>query len=117
MKRHPERLTKEGKKMINDLYYEGIKFPVSKKGYCQIERQNNICINVFCYENGLAYPVYLSNQKFRDCIDLLLNQMRISLIMCISNILTDLCAIKQRIKIKNIFENVVYSILVVKKFR
>ena len=37
-------------KMINGLDYEGIKFPVSKKNYCKIERQNNICINVFCYE-------------------------------------------------------------------
>ena len=27
---------------------------------------------MFCYENGLNYPVYVSNQKFRDCIDLLL---------------------------------------------
>ena len=35
--------------------------------------------------------------------------MKISLIMCISQILTGLCPIKQRIKIKNIFEDVVYS--------
>ena len=40
--------------MINDLDYEGIKFPVSKTDYCRIERQNNICINVFCYENNHA---------------------------------------------------------------
>ena len=49
---HSERITKEDKIMINDLDYEGIKFPVSKKDYCKIERQNKICINVFCYENG-----------------------------------------------------------------
>ena len=42
--------------------------------------------------------------------------MKISLIMCISKILTDVCVIKQKIKIKNIFANVVYSVLVVKKF-
>ena len=36
--------------------------------------------------------------------------MKISLIMCISKILTDLCGIKQEIKIKNIFANVVYSV-------
>ena len=42
--------------------------------------------------------------------------MNISLIMCISKILTDVCVIKQKIKIKNIFANVVYSVLVVKKF-
>ena len=32
--------------MINRFDYEGIKFPVSKKGYCRIEGENNICINV-----------------------------------------------------------------------
>ena len=40
--------------------------------------------------------------------------MKTSLIMSISKILTDLCAIKQKIKIKNIFVNVVYSVSVVK---
>ena len=42
--------------------------------------------------------------------------MKISLIMYISKILTDLCAIKERIRIKNKFANVVYNVLVVKKF-
>ena len=45
--------------MINYLDYEGIKYPVSKKDYCWIERQNNICINAFCYENNLTSPVYV----------------------------------------------------------
>ena len=58
--------------MINDLDYEGIEFPVSKKDYGKIEIQNNICINVFGYENALIYPVYLSDQKFGDSMDLLL---------------------------------------------
>ena len=58
--------------MINDLNYEGIKFPVSKKDYFKTERQNNICISMFCYENNLAYPVYLSDQKFHNSMDLLL---------------------------------------------
>ena len=70
MKRHPEKITKEDKNMVID--YEGIKFPVSKTDYCRTVRQSNICINVFCYENNLIYPVYLSDQIFGDCIDLLL---------------------------------------------
>ena len=45
---------KKDKKMINYLDYQGIKFLVSKKDYCRIERQNNICINVLYYENGLT---------------------------------------------------------------
>ena len=58
--------------MVNDLNYQSIKFPVSKRDYCKIEQKNNICINVLCYENNLVYPVYLSDQKVKDCIDSLL---------------------------------------------
>ena len=42
--------------------------------------------------------------------------MKIYRTMCISKILIDLCAIKQKIKIKNIFANVVYNVLKVKIF-
>ena len=45
--------------MIGDLDYEGIKFTVSKKDYFKTERQNNVYIYVFRYENGLTYPAYL----------------------------------------------------------
>ena len=34
--------------------------------------QNKICINVFCYDYKWIYPVYLSDQKFNDNMDLLL---------------------------------------------
>ena len=48
-------------------------FPVSEKDYCIIERQNNICNNVFCInENNLTYPVYLSDQKFHNSMGFLL---------------------------------------------
>ena len=42
--------------------------------------------------------------------------MGANLIMCISKILTDLYLIQQKIKAKNVFVSVVYSVLVVKKF-
>ena len=58
--------------MVNDLDYEGIEFPVFKKDFGKIEKKDNICINVFCYENTLVYAVYVSNQKFANCLDLLL---------------------------------------------
>ena len=54
------------------LMMKELNFLFQKRNYCKIERQNNICINVFCYENGLTYPVYLSDQKFEDSMDLLL---------------------------------------------
>ena len=72
LKIRPEKIANVDKKVINNLDYEGIKFPVSKKDYCRIERQNNICIKAFCHENGLTYPVYASDQKSGDSMDLLL---------------------------------------------
>ena len=45
--------------MVNDLDYEGIKFPVSKKDHCKIEQKDNVFINAFGYENDLTYPVYV----------------------------------------------------------
>ena len=33
---------------------------------------NRININVFCYEDKVVYPVYLSDQSFSDTLDLLL---------------------------------------------
>ena len=36
-KTHPEKITKADKKIINDLDYEGIEFPVLKKDHCKIE--------------------------------------------------------------------------------
>ena len=45
---------------------------VSKKDYCKNDQKKNICINVFSYENDLTYPVYVSNENFKNCMDLLL---------------------------------------------
>ena len=33
---------------------------------------NKTCVDFFCYENKIAYPVYLPNQKFDNSMDLLL---------------------------------------------
>ena len=40
--------------------------------FSKIETKNNICTNVFCYENRLVFPIYISDQKFENSIDLLL---------------------------------------------
>ena len=72
LNKNSQRITKADKIIANNLDYKGIKFPVSKKGYKKIEQKNNICINVFCYENDLVYPGHISKQKFKDCMDLLL---------------------------------------------
>ena len=38
----------------------------------QKKAKNNICINVFCYENKSTFPIYISDQKFENSMDLLL---------------------------------------------
>ena len=70
--KNPQRITKKDKELVSRLNYDKISFLVSKKDYCKIEVQNKICINVFCYENKVVYPVYLSDQKFSDSMDFLL---------------------------------------------
>ena len=49
--------------MVNDLHYDGIKFPVSGKDFGEIEKGNNISINAFCYEKkiGLSYSCIRPN--------------------------------------------------------
>ena len=69
---NPEKFTQEDKELISDLDYDGIEFPVQEKDFSKIEVKNNICINVFGYENGLVFPIYVSDQKFEDSMDLLL---------------------------------------------
>ena len=66
------RIRKEDREVVKKLNYEGVDFPVSKKDYGEIEVLNGINVDVFCYENKVVYPVYLSDQKFDDSMDLLL---------------------------------------------
>ena len=60
------------KKIASNLNYNGIEFPVKEKDFNKIELQNNICINVFSYENNLVFPIYISDKKSEDSMDLLL---------------------------------------------
>ena len=45
---------------------------MQENDFNKTEVKKNICINVFGYENGLVSPIYISDQKFEDSIDLLL---------------------------------------------
>ena len=71
-KEHQERIKKTDKKIAEKLDYDDIEFPVQEKDFNKIEVKNNICINVFGYENELVFPIYVSDQKFEDSMDLLL---------------------------------------------
>ena len=69
---HPGRIKKTDGRIACNLNYEGIEFPVQEKYFNKIEVQNDICINVFGYENELVYPIFISKQKLEDLVDLLL---------------------------------------------
>ena len=65
-------MKKTDKKNAEELSYDEIEFLVQKKDFDNIEVKNNVCINVFGYENRLVFQIYVSDQKFKDSMDLLL---------------------------------------------
>ena len=69
---HPERIKKGDRKMINELNYDGIDFPLSQKHYNKVKKQNSIRIDVFGYENGQPFPIHISKETFEDQMNLLL---------------------------------------------
>ena len=72
VKIHPGRTARENKNPVKELDCDGIEFPVLEKDFSKFETKNNICINMFCYENRLTFPIYVSDQKFENSMDLLL---------------------------------------------
>ena len=47
---------------------KALNFLSLKTVFDKVQKRNDICINVFCYENNLVNPVYVSNEKFEDCM-------------------------------------------------
>ena len=70
--KHPERSFKNYKEIAEELNYNGIEFPGQEKDFNKSKIKDNICINVFGYENKLLFPIYNSDEKFEDSMDLLL---------------------------------------------
>ena len=70
--KNPQRINKTDKKYIEQLDYSNIEFPVTVKQINKIEKQNNICINLFGYEEKQKFPIHVSNEKFQDHMELLL---------------------------------------------
>ena len=68
----PQRIKKSDKQYVSNLNYNDIEFPVSTKHYNKIEKQNEININVFGYEDKQKYPIYVSKEKYDNCMNLLL---------------------------------------------
>ena len=70
--KYPQRIKKTDKSLVDELDYTNIEFPVTVKQINKIEKQNDININVFGYENKQPYPIYISKEKFEDQMNLLL---------------------------------------------
>ena len=70
--KNPQRIKKSDKQYVDNLNYNGIEFPVTTKQYNKIEKQNEININVFGYENKQPYPIYVSKEKYDNQMNLLL---------------------------------------------
>ena len=68
----PQRIKKTDKQYIEKLDYSSIEFPVTVKQINKIEKQNNICINLFGYEEKQKFPIYISKEKYQDHMELLL---------------------------------------------
>ena len=68
----PQRIKKTDKEYISKLDYSSIEFPVTIKQMNKIEKQNNICINLFGYEEKQKFPIFISKEKFTDHMELLL---------------------------------------------
>ena len=71
---------------------------------------------MFCYENEIVFPIYVSDQKFEDSMDLLLlindDKSHYVYIKDFNTFMFD----KTKNKNKNGFVEVVYNALVVKMF-
>ena len=57
---HPERIAKADKKMFNDLDYECIEFPVSKRDCCKIGQKNMFAS--MCFVMKIIWFILLMNQ-------------------------------------------------------
>ena len=55
-----------------NLIRKTLNFLSLNKVIARLNKKINIFNNVFCYENELFYPVYISDQKFENCLGLLM---------------------------------------------
>ena len=69
-KNNPERVH-HYHQFHEELNFDGIEFPVSIDKIGKFERQNNISINVFAFEDVL-FPRHITNERFDTHVDLLL---------------------------------------------
>ena len=91
-----KRIKKEDKNFVKKVDYTVIAFPVQIKDIPKIEKQNEIKINVFGYENKQSFALYISSEKFKNHMELLL--------IADDENFNQLCLTKQKVNITNIFD-------------
>jgi len=67
-----ERVKKIDREYVKYLNYSNVEFPVKINDYIKIEKQNNINVNVFGYDNKQPLPIYIRKEKFNDHLNLLI---------------------------------------------
>ena len=92
-----------------------LNFQYQKNDFSKIEMKNNICINVFCYENKLTFPVNISDQKFENSMDLLVIFDGDKSHYVYIKDFDSSCFKKQKIKIKNTLEKL-FTVLIMKMY-
>ena len=67
--KYPQSIKICDKEYVKNLDYRGIEFSVTVKQFNKIEKQNNITINIFGYEERQPYPIYITKEKFEKHMD------------------------------------------------
>ena len=109
-KEHPERILKTDKRYAEKLDYDRIEFPVQEK----LKQKTIYTLTYLVMEMGWFFQFIFQIKNLKTQWICCFQLMMINHIMCTSKILTDICFAKQKIKTKNGFVEVVYSILVAK---
>ena len=69
--RDPNRVKKENRVVASQLNYRGIRFPVEISQVGRVEKQNEISINIFGYENKV-FKLRSSSARYKEVMNLLL---------------------------------------------
>jgi len=73
VEKNSERVTKELRKQVEELNWNGITFPVALNEIDKFERNNtDLSVNVFSYEEHFVYTLRISKHERKDVVDLLL---------------------------------------------
>ena len=115
VKIHPERMMEKDKKLVNDLNYHGIKFPVLENDFSKIETKKTFASMFFVKKINQPFQFTFQVKNLKIQWIYCLCMMGINH-MCRWKIFTDLCFTNQKIKTKNTIAKVVYSAIVVKMF-